>query len=98
MTTLLIAEHDNSNLNESVKKAITAALSIGEKVDLLVAGNDCNSVANEAAKIAGVNKVLLCENDIQHTSNKNGIFVNISLLDEVSLMLLYNYINTSVFI
>ena len=47
-----------------VKKAITAALSIGEKVDLLVAGNDCNSVANEAAKIAGVNKVLLCENDI----------------------------------
>ena len=64
MTTLLIAEHDNSNLNESVKKAITAALSIGEKVDLLVAGNDCNSVANEAAKIAGVNKVLLCENDI----------------------------------
>ena len=64
MTTLLIAEHDNSNLNESVKKAITAALSIGEEVDLLVAGNDCNSVANEAAKIAGVNKVLLCENDI----------------------------------
>ena len=38
---------------------------------------------------------LLCDNDIQHTSNKNGIFVNISLLDEVSLMLLYNYINTS---
>ena len=64
MTTLLIAEHDNSNLNESVKKAITAALSIGEKVDILVAGNDCNSVANEAAKITGVNKVLLCENDI----------------------------------
>ena len=37
---------------------------------------------------------LLSDNDIQHTSNKNGIFVNISLLDKVSLMLLYDYINT----
>ena len=64
MTTLLIAEHDNNNLSDSVKKAMTAALSIGEKVDLLVAGKDCNSVASEAAKIAGVNKVLLCEHDI----------------------------------
>lgn len=64
MTTLLIAEHDNNNISDSVRKAITAAKEIGETVDVLVAGKDCNSVADEAAKISGVNKVLICDNDI----------------------------------
>ena len=64
MTTLLIAEHDNDNISDSVRKAITAAKEIGETVDILVAGKDCNSVADEAAKISGVNKVLICDNDI----------------------------------
>ena len=64
MTTLLIAEHDNNNISDSLRKAITAAKEIGETVDILVAGKDCNSVADEAAKISGVNKVLICDNDI----------------------------------
>ena len=64
MTTLLIAEHDNNNISDSVRKAITAAKEIGQTVDILVAGKDCNSVADEAAKISGVNKVLICDNDI----------------------------------
>jgi len=64
MTTLLIAEHDNNNISDSVRKAITAAKEIGETLDILVAGKDCNSVADEAAKISGVNKVLICDNDI----------------------------------
>ena len=64
MTTLLIAEHDNNNISDSVRKAITAAQSIGEQIDILVAGKDCNSVADEAAKISGVTKVLICDNEI----------------------------------
>ena len=64
MTTLLIAEHDNNNISDSVRKAITAAQSIGEQIDILVAGKDCNSVADEAAKISGVTKVLVCDNEI----------------------------------
>ena len=64
MTTLLIAEHDNNNISDSVRKAFTAAKEIGETVDILVAGKDCNSVADEAAKISGVNKVLICDNEI----------------------------------
>ena len=64
MTTLLIAEHDNNNISDSVRKAITAAKEIGQTVDILVAGKDCNSVADEAAKISGVNKVLICDNEI----------------------------------
>ena len=64
MTTLLIAEHDNNSISDSVRKAITAANEIGEQVDILVAGKDCNSVAEEAARISGINKVLICDNDI----------------------------------
>ena len=43
MTTLLIAEHDNNSISDSVRKAITAAHEIGEQVDILIAGKDCNS-------------------------------------------------------
>ena len=64
MTTLLIAEHDNNNISDSVRKAITAAQEIGENIDILVAGKDCNSVADQAAKISGVNKVLICDNEV----------------------------------
>ena len=64
MTTLLIAEHDNNNISDSVRKAITAAQEIGETIDILVAGKDCNSVADQAAKVSGVNKVLICDNEV----------------------------------
>ena len=35
---------------------------------------------------------LLCNNNIQHTSNMNGVFVNISLLDDASILLLHHHI------
>ena len=64
MTTLLISEHDNNSLAEANKKAMSAALKIGEDVHVLVAGKDCAKVAEEVSKIEGVSKVLLCDDDI----------------------------------
>ena len=64
MTTLLIAEHDNKILNEANKKAMDAATKIGEEVHVLVAGKDCSEIADEVSKIAGVSKVLLCDNHV----------------------------------
>ena len=64
MTTLLIAEHDNKILNESNKKAMDAAIKIGEEVHVLVAGKDCLGIAEDVSKIEGVSKVLLCDNPI----------------------------------
>ena len=64
MTTLLIAEHDNKILNESNKKAMDAAIKIGEEVHVLVAGKDCLGIAGDVSKIEGVSKVLLCDNPI----------------------------------
>jgi len=64
MTTLLVAEHDNNSLGDSVKKAISAAKLIGEEIDILVAGKDCTNVAEESSKLEGVNKVLICDDDL----------------------------------
>jgi electron transfer flavoprotein alpha subunit len=62
MATLLIAEHDNAALNPATLKAMTAASSLGADVDILVAGEGAKAVADAAAKIAGVKKVLLADN------------------------------------
>src|SRR6185369_4763047 len=61
MTTLLLAEHDNTHLKEATAKALTAAAQLGGDVHLLVAGSHCRSVAEEAAKLGGVAKVLLAD-------------------------------------
>jgi len=61
MTTLLIAEHNNSELNDSTLKAATAASQLGADVHVLVAGSGCASVAEAASKIAGVSKVILAD-------------------------------------
>ena len=61
MATLLLAEHDNKALREQTAKAVTAAKALGSDVHVLVAGAGCRPVAEAAAKIDGVAKVLLAE-------------------------------------
>jgi electron transfer flavoprotein alpha subunit len=61
MPTLLIAEHDNKTLKDATNKALTAAKAIGADVHILVAGQGCRAVADAAAKLDGVKKVLLAE-------------------------------------
>ena len=63
MTTLLLATHDNKALKDATYKALTAARQLGGEVHVLVAGKGCRSVAEEAAKLEGVSKVLLAEHD-----------------------------------
>src|SRR6185503_7517322 len=61
MTTLLLAEHDNKTLKDATHKALTAAKALGADVHVLVAGKGCRPVAEAAAKLEGVNKVLLAD-------------------------------------
>jgi len=61
MATLLLAEHDNKSLKDSTNKALTAAIAIGADVHILVAGAGCKAVADAAAKLDGVKKVLLAD-------------------------------------
>jgi electron transfer flavoprotein alpha subunit len=61
MTTLLIAEHDHGSLRDVTAKALTAARALGEPVHVLVAGLKARGVAEAAAKLDGVEKVLLAD-------------------------------------
>lgn len=65
MTILVIAEHDNQQLKSATANTLAAAKQIADKngstVSLLVAGQDCGVVAEQAAAIAAVDQVLLVD-------------------------------------
>jgi electron transfer flavoprotein alpha subunit len=63
MTTLLIAEHDNKVLKDATNKALTAAKALGEPVHVLVAGQGARGVAESAARLDGVAKVLIADGE-----------------------------------
>jgi len=63
MAVLVIADHDNATLKDNTEKTVTAALKLSGDVDVLVAGKGAKAVADAAAKITGVRKVLLAESD-----------------------------------
>ncbi|RWY81621.1 electron transfer flavoprotein subunit alpha/FixB family protein [Rhizobium leguminosarum] len=63
MAILLLADHDNASLSDQTAKTLTAATKIGGDVHVLVAGKAAKPVADAAAKLAGVSKVLLAESD-----------------------------------
>jgi electron transfer flavoprotein alpha subunit len=60
MAVLVIADHDGINLRDTTNKTVTAASHLGD-VDILVVGQGAQAVADAAAAIAGVRKVLLAE-------------------------------------
>jgi electron transfer flavoprotein alpha subunit len=61
MPVLLLAEHDNASLKDSTHKALSAARAIGTPVHVLVAGSNARPVAEAAAQLEGVEKVLLAD-------------------------------------
>ncbi|MBY3136597.1 electron transfer flavoprotein subunit alpha/FixB family protein [Rhizobium laguerreae] len=67
MTILLLADHDNASLSDQTAKALTAATKIAKEqasdIHVLVAGKAAKPAAEQAAKLAGVSKVLLAESD-----------------------------------
>ena len=63
MTALVVSEHNNQELKPVTLNTVTAALGLDQDVHILIAGNACSAVAEEAAKVSGVAKVLLVESD-----------------------------------
>lgn len=61
MTILVIAEHDNAQLRGATLNTVAAAEKIGGDVHVLVAGSGAQAVADQAARVAGVAKVLLAD-------------------------------------
>ena len=63
MAVLVIADHDGAIVRDTTHKTVTAALALSSDVDVLVLGKGAQAVADAAAKISGVRKVLLAEGD-----------------------------------
>lgn len=61
MPILVIAEHDNKALHQATLHTVAAAAQFGAPVTVLVMGHECQSVAQEAAKISGVSEVLVAD-------------------------------------
>ena len=64
MATLVIADHDNNELKPGTLHVVAAAQKVGSDVTILVAGQDCGDVAQQAAKVEGVGKVLHCDDAV----------------------------------
>ena len=61
MAVLILAKHDNAHLNDATAKAVTAAKAMGGEVTVLVAGEGCGAVAEAAARLDGVARVIHVE-------------------------------------
>ena len=81
MTALVIAEHDNNELKVSTQNTISAALKIEDDIHVLVAGLNCNSVAEEAATCEGISKILYVDSSEYENflaENMSSLIKNIS--------------------
>lgn len=63
MSILVIAEHDNKELKGATLNTVAAAVELGSDIHVLVAGENATAVAESAAQIAGVTKVLLADGE-----------------------------------
>jgi electron transfer flavoprotein alpha subunit len=63
MTALVVAEHDNGSIKGATLNTVTAAAQCGGDVHILVAGHNAGEAAKQAAKIAGVAKVIHVEGE-----------------------------------
>ena len=75
MSILLVAEHDNSKLKAPTLNAVTAALELGEVI-VLIAGHNCAGVADQAANVRGIAKVIVADD----VAFANGLAENVSSL------------------
>ena len=72
MTSLVIAEHDNTSIKPATRNTIAAALQCGGEVHLLVAGFSAGAAAAAAAQLAGLAKVIHAdEAGLQHGLAEN---------------------------
>ena len=88
MSILVLAEHDNNELNPATLNAVAAAAQIGGDIHILVAGSGCSGVADAAAKVAGVSKVLSADSaEYANGIAENMIPLIMSVIDGYSHLL-----------
>ena len=72
MSILVIAEHNNQQLNPATLSALAAAVELGGDIDLMVAGTNCQAVIDQASQISCIAKVIAIDNSAcQHFLAEN---------------------------
>jgi len=89
MSVLIIAEYDkHKHLKPATLSVITAANELSNEIVILVVGHDCRSVAEQAAKVKGVQKVLLADKpEYVHTLPENLALLIAGLAENFSYIL-----------
>jgi electron transfer flavoprotein alpha subunit len=88
MSVLVIAEHDNTALKPATLNAVTAATKLASDVHLLVAGHNCNDVAEAAAQVTGVTKVRVADAEsLEHQLAENLASLVVALASDYSHIL-----------
>ena len=90
MTTLLILEHSHHSLHSAMPQLLSAALQLQQTVTLLLVGDGCQHIAQEAASLAGVELVLVADNPCyQHQLAENVSQVIASIADSYTHILMH---------
>ena len=76
MSTLVVAEHDNTEMKPSTLNTVAAAQALGGEITILVAGYECETVGKQAAAIADVSRVLVADDPVY----ANALAENFALL------------------
>ncbi|WP_404340106.1 electron transfer flavoprotein subunit alpha/FixB family protein [Pseudoalteromonas mariniglutinosa] len=85
MKTLVIADHDNGLLKPETNKTINAAVKLGFDVDVLIAGENLDTMSKAVAGIAGVNTVLVADHAVYaHQLAENMADLIVSLATDYS--------------
>jgi len=81
MSVLVLVEHDGVAIKDATLAAVTAAGQLGE-VHALVAGSNVGAVAEQAAKIAGISKVLVADGPhLNHDLAENVAPIAVKLME-----------------
>ena len=51
MSVLIIAEHDNKELNQLTLNAVTAARELSDNISMFVSGSECQDVVGQCCKL-----------------------------------------------
>lgn len=85
MSILVIAEHDNTELKAATLNTIGAAKKLDDEIHVLVAGSNCDNIAEAAAKIEGVSKVVKADSvEFEHALAENIAPLIVELADSYS--------------
>src|SRR3990167_1835247 len=72
MKILVIAEHDSEKLKSATLHTLTAAKELGDEIDLLIMGYQCQKVVSQAMRLPCLKQILLADNAVyQHQLAEN---------------------------